>query len=715
MNSLYRIFVLIVLAGACPIAHAEPAEQAKTLPQVEVTGKQGKSSLTVASKADAARDLKRVAGGTSLVDAEDYKTGRSSTLQDTLGYVPGVFAQSRFGAEEARLSIRGSGIQRTFHQRGIKLLQDGVPINLSDGGGDFQMIEPLALDYTEVYRGANALQYGGTTLGGAINFVSPTGYDAPLVQGRFEVGSYNYMRGQVSSGAVVGPADYYVSLTEFYQDGFRNHSDQDAKRLFSNYGLKITDQLETRFYVSAVDSRSKLPGSLTSAQMRQNPAQNAAANVTGNQKRDFDLVRLANKTTLQLDDEQRFEFGSFYIRKNLYHPIFQVLDVLSHDFGFSTRYVNDKDLLGHKNRFIIGFSPVFGVAADTRSANVGGARGAQTARSRQNSYNLDLFAEEQFYLFPQFALVSGLQASYASRKVNDRFTTDGDNSAYAKYQAVSPKVGLIYDLTEDSQLYTNFSRSFEPPSFGELTNLTGGRLNDLNAQEASTVELGTRGAQGPISWDLAWYYSWVENELLGLNDGAGNALGTINAGQTIHQGIEAGFEVELLRGILPEAAQTSKVPVLGLLSLDEKAAADEKALDRLKLRNAYTWSRFRFDGDQAYSENPLPGLPEHFLRSELVYEHPSGIYVGPNLEWVMKKYAVDMANTLFTDPYATLGVKGGYRVNEGLSFFVEGRNLTNEIYAATTGVIADARGRDSAQFMPGDGRSVYAGVEFRWG
>jgi len=713
MKNFYRLFLVLLLAGFCPAAQAASA-QSTTLPQVEVTGKQGKASLTVASKADASRDLKRVAGGTSLVDAEDYKTGRSSTLQDTLGYVPGVFAQSRFGAEEARVSIRGSGIQRTFHLRGIKLLQDGVPINQADGGGDFQMIEPLALDYTEVYRGANALQYGGNTLGGAINFVSPTGYDAALVQGRFEAGSYNYLRGQVSSGAVVGPADYYVSLSEFYQDGFRNHSDQDAKRLFSNYGLKITDQLETRFYVTAVDSRSKLPGNLTSAQMNQNPAQNAAANVTGNQKRDFDLVRLANKTTLQLDDEQRFEFGSFYIRKNLYHPIFQVLDVLYHDFGFSTRYVNDKDFLDHKNRFIVGFSPVFGTAADTRSVNSGGARGAQTARSRQNSYNLDFFAEEQFYLFPQFALVSGLQASYASRKVNDRFTSDGDHSAHAKYQAVTPKAGLIYDLTEQSQVYGNFSRSFEPPSFGELTNLTGGRLNDLNAQEASTVELGTRGSEGPVSWDLAWYYSWVENELLGLNDGAGNALGTINAGQTIHQGIEAGFEVDLLKGILPEAAQTSRPPLLGLLSLEREENA-EKQQDRLKLRNAYNWSRFRFDGDQAYSENPLPGIPEHFLRAELVYEHPSGLYAGPNIEWGMKKYAVDMANTLFTDPYAILGVKGGFRVNEGLSFFVEGRNLTNQIYAATTGVIADARGRDSAQFLPGDGRSIYAGMEFRWG
>jgi iron complex outermembrane receptor protein len=78
----------------------------------------------------AAREIEQIPGGADLVDAETYKRGRASTLQDALGYSPGIFVQPRFGAEEARLSIRGSGLQRTFHGRGLKLLQDGVPLNL---------------------------------------------------------------------------------------------------------------------------------------------------------------------------------------------------------------------------------------------------------------------------------------------------------------------------------------------------------------------------------------------------------------------------------------------------------------------------------------------------------------------------------------------------------------------------------------------------------
>lgn len=101
-----------------------------------------------------------------------------------LDFAPGVLIQSRFGAEEARLSIRGSGIQRTFHGRGLWLMQDGMPLNLADGGFDMQAVEPLSANHIEVYRGANALQvYGAATLGGAINFISNTGYTGLAIPG----------------------------------------------------------------------------------------------------------------------------------------------------------------------------------------------------------------------------------------------------------------------------------------------------------------------------------------------------------------------------------------------------------------------------------------------------------------------------------------------------------------------------------------------------
>src|SRR3546814_18267483 len=63
--------------------------------------------------------------------------------------------------------------------RGLRLVQDGIPINMADDNGDFQELDPQVFQHLEVYRGGNALRLGGSTLGGAINSVTPTGLSAP--------------------------------------------------------------------------------------------------------------------------------------------------------------------------------------------------------------------------------------------------------------------------------------------------------------------------------------------------------------------------------------------------------------------------------------------------------------------------------------------------------------------------------------------------------
>lgn len=199
--------ILLSLCTAIPVRAEESQPQPQTpVTEIVVTGKKEPqktepkpAALTSPAVEEARQQVARTPGGASVLDTEETRKGRVSNMADVFKYTPGVIAISRFGAEEARLSIRGSGIQRTFHGRGLKLLQDGIPLNLADGGFDMQAVEPLAAKYVEVHRGANALQYGATTLGGSVNFVTPTGYDASKVQARQEYGSYGHLRSQLSS------------------------------------------------------------------------------------------------------------------------------------------------------------------------------------------------------------------------------------------------------------------------------------------------------------------------------------------------------------------------------------------------------------------------------------------------------------------------------------------------------------------------------------
>ena len=562
--------------------------------------------------------------------------------------------------------------------RGIWLLQDGVPLTLADGGGDFQAIEPLALAYTEVLRGANARQHGAATLGGSINFVSPTGRDGGSFRPRVEFGSFGYRRALLRGGDASERMDWAGSLAGYAQDGYRDWSEQRNLRAFGNVGLRLRDDLETRFYVAAVDTDSQLPGSLTRAQLAANPRQASAGSLAGRQKRDFELYRVANRTAWTFTDRVvEANFGYSY--KDLWHPIFQVLQQRSNDFTAGLRYVDEHRLGDRPNRLVLGAVSFWNSVEDDRFVNVRGTRGARTAESTQRATNVTLYAENHWTVAPTLTLVGGAQWTQSERRFLDRFLANGDQGFDASYSHVSPTLGALWQATPAIAFYGNVSDSFEPPSFGELAGGPGVSL--LQAQRARTVEIGSRGGVGPARWDVTLYSARVRNELLSLETPTGQPLGTTNAARTTRRGAEVGLSASLT----------------STLGLDA----------------AWLWNDFRFDGDRTFGDNPLPGIPKQFARAELRWSAPYRHYVALTGEWSPERYAVDMANTLFADGYAIWGLKIGSEPSRGLSWFVEGRNLADRTYAATTGVIANARGLDSAQFLPGEGRAVYVGLEWR--
>ncbi len=667
------------------------AETPVVLDQIEVTAKQ--QSLTV-PLIDAARaDLARTPGGTETVDADRYLTGRASTLADTFFLSPGVLAQSRFGSDEARLSIRGSGLQRTFHGRGIRVLQDGVPINLADGGFDMQALEPTATDYINVWRGGNALAYGGSSLGGAIDYIARNGRSSPGGLARLEIGSWDYVRATLAGGIAKKNTDAYASFTQQSQDGFRDHADQNNQRLFTNAGWRFSETVETRLYLTAIKTDSELPGNLSKAQLEDDPRQANPGNLALDQKRDFELMRVASKTTFAASADSTWTLLAAWTYKDLEHPIFQVIDQLSNDALAGVTFDNTSDVFEREHRLRTGVLASRGETSAANFINVAGGRGARVSADEQTATNLEAYAESQLALGAGFTGVLGANASHNRRDTERTFGLVTPANSYDRsYERFSPKGGVRWDnAARDVQVFANVSGSYEPPSFSE----SGTAVIANDAQTATTVELGTRGVRRWFRWDATAYQSAVKNELLSVQlpaPAAPGMTGTINADRTIHRGVEVGFSADLLGG------DWSAEPA-----------------HRLVWQSAWTYGRFTFDDDATYGNNTLAGLPPHLIRGELLWQNAAGYYAGPTFEWVPVKTYVDHRNTFSADPYALLGFKFGRRTAEGLSWFVEARNLTAERYAATTGVVETFDPiLAPAQFLPGDGRSVYAGVEYRF-
>ena len=613
-------------------------------------------------------------GGADLVKAEEFKDRQAVSLRDALLFSPGVYAQPRFG-QEIRLSIRGSGISRGFHMRGLTLLQDGIPINLADDNGDFQELDPTILEHLEVYRGANAFRFGGTTLGGAINGVTPTGKSSPGMGVRVDGGSFETVRGLVSYGTSGAGWDGWIAVTGDRSDGDREHAHRNSLRVHGNFGLALSGRVQTRFYVSAQHMDQELPGALSYATVFHRPK---TGNFAGDQKRDIDSIRFQNRTTAELGDVA-VEGGAFLNAKKLFHPIYQVIDQDSLDRGVFAR-------IGWKSgplELLAGATARFGSADSERHLNLNGKRDALTFKADLDASTTDIYAEGR-YQIGKARMIAGGVFTHGKRRQAQTFPTAV--TASASFDQFSPRLGLLWEPREDLLFYANVSRSHELPGFIELAQVAS--FVPLDAQHAWTAEAGGRGRIGRASFDVSIYRALVRNELLQFSIGPDIPASTFTAGKTLHQGIEAGLELPLASWAM--------------------------------LRQTYQFNDFRFRDDAQYGDNRLPVIPKHLHRGELRLG-PKAWHVSPIVEWVPQGAYADYANEFRTGRYAMLSVSAAVAVNKKVELFIDARNLTGkkavgDISAVTKYVFdnpATANDESSVIFYPVERRAVYAGLRAR--
>lgn len=683
---------LAALVAAAPPVHAQDATQ---LPTITVEGAGGqRGSLTSPDIATQREQVNRTPGSVSHIDAETQRNTYAQNLRDVLQDTPGVLVQNRY-SQEIRLSIRGSGLARSFHARGIEVLQDGIPTMMADGSGDFYQIDPRALRAIEVFRGGNALPFGSSTLGGAINFVTPTARTAVApTTFSLEAGSFGTIRGHGSVSRVYGDWDVHTSGTLTHADGWRAHETQNLAHFNANAGRRISDRVETRFYFGAYYTDQKLPGALTYGQSMTNPRQANAAAVAGDQARNTYVQRFANVTSIRLDSGQ-LDITSWAIHKHLNHPIFQVLDQDGWTYGISPRFTGSFSIGGFRNDIVAGARIFAGTNAVQQFVNLGGAqRGAMTVNGRQNAENYEAWFENRFFVLPQVALTAGAKV-FASRRAYrgglNLNTVPVNVDTSVTYSGVNPRIGILWEPVRDVQVFANITRSADVPDFSDLmqTTATTTTFVPLRAQTGTTFEAGTRGRWGRFTWEVAAWRAELRDQMLQFNVGPGIPASTFNAPRTRLQGLELAASVDLLRGLVTDG-------------------------DRLTFRQMWTWSDFRFDSDPVYGNNALPLMPRHILRSSLTYAHPAGFSITPTVDIVPEGAFVDYQNTFRVPGYAIFGVQASARLPNGGEAFLDLRNLADKRYIADFGPVVLYNPATTATFYPGTGRSLYGGVRMRF-
>jgi len=650
-----------------------------------------------------------VPGGAEVVGETVIRESLGANLRNVLDFVPGVLVRPRFGlADEMQFSIRGSGLQNNFHNRDVNFLFNGFLYGQADGFSDFESIELMDVKRIEVFKGANALRFGANSIGGAVNFVTKTGYDAGPFEIWSEGGSYGFYKQHLATGQVHGPFDFYGGASITGLSGYRQHSQQHRYRFNTSSGWDFGGGMTARFDLGFVRSEENLPGALTRPQFEAAPQQRNPSTAFANEQRDYNYPNGAFTFRLPLTAEQQIVSLTQLNYQDLFHPLaFAIIDQTTYNWSQEIRYINTAALAGHRNLLTAGFQYFATNQNSAQQQNRGNANAGPLIKNEvANSANYGWYAEDVFGITSAVSLVGGLRLQYSTRQIRDRLFSDpfpdvdGNDSGSVDFFGASPKVGTIWQVTPSIQVYGNASRAYQPPLLLELTapGQIPGTLDDLNATYAWQFEIGTRGSWGQrATWDISVYDYEVWDAIQNVNvqpfPGAPFTIPRFqNIPRSRNLGVEVGLDVQLL---------TDVARALGL----------GRAADQIRTRLAYTYSNFRFVNNPTFNNNFLPGAPEHFIRAEVRYESSLGFYVAPQFENVPKRYFVNSTNLNATSPYALVGIQMGYTYKPwNMSPYFQGANLANKSYISAV-VTDDALGQS---FYPGDGRGFYGGLQWRW-
>lgn len=691
------LLLTAVPAWAVPRATAHPTE----LDAVQVRGADRDTAA-------ARRALAHVPGGTNLIELDQATTARLAGTQDVLALQPGVYAQSP-GNEGVKVSMRGSGINRApgAHGSGVNVMLDGLPLT-EPGGTPYELLEPWWAQRVEILRGANGFERGGISLGGVIDYITRDGRHAPPLELRLEAGSHGYRKYGAALAGANATLDGYLAWTGMHYDGWQRHAAGDGRGVVANLGWQVSDEVETRFFLRWRETFHLTPGRLTRAQIRHDPhAANPSFLALDSRRPQPGSTWLANKTRWQIDADSSLVAGLVYhdypmdLQESSYR---QQIDYTS--LNASLEYQRRHRLAGRDGQTRIGLQYLYDLPGNRIREYQRFDRGDFPAGTLSREYVhrgtlAQLRLSHRLALKPGLQLDAGLAIVRSVRQAYVRWPVTAEHVRQAQTGWV-PRLGLSGQIGPRLQWFGNLSRSLEPPhpwsmmwggqrTFGPDYGPAAGRLRTaarLRDQTATTLEFGGRGDTAIGHWQLSVYQSNVHHELLSVQVGQGAEayVAEANASPTRHRGVEVGLDSTLRQG----------------------------PAGRLSLRQAYTFSDFRYRHDARFGDNRLPGLPRHHYQGELRFDAASGLYAAVNAEYA-SRMPVDYANSFFADARWVFGAELGYAPTaRRWHGWLQLRNLGNRHYAATVTPGYNDAGEDLARSTPGEGFGVYAGLGWRF-
>lgn len=207
---------VLVRAAAALVALATPlaAQQRDTveLPELVVTADRTPTPI------------EKSIATTTVLRGQDLRERGIYFVEDALKQVPGAMPVP---------SGSYGGISSLFLRGGesdyVKVLVDGVAVNLPGGGFNFGTLSTDNIDRIEIVRGPVSVLYGSDAVTGVIQIFTRRGAPGLSVQASTQAGTYGTWTGQAGATGARGPVSFSAGLSRYTTDGtYQFNSAYDA-------------------------------------------------------------------------------------------------------------------------------------------------------------------------------------------------------------------------------------------------------------------------------------------------------------------------------------------------------------------------------------------------------------------------------------------------------------------------------------------------------
>ena len=501
-------------------------------------------------------------GTVIVIDRKQIEQIQPLSNEDILRRMPGINVTSE---EE-------SSIVSNFGMRGLSaseskslVLEDGVPVAPGLFIGNDRYFNPRIqrVEQIEILKGSASLRYGPSTIGGVVNYQTKTPDDGVTLTGR--AGSFNMQEVSVEAGGKSASGDAFAGIvaTHASSDGFMD-KDYEMTDVMAKAGVIFSNDQKLGIKVSHYENdanisyRGLLLGDYL-AGATYNPAPDdyyLTDRTAFDINHEWTLSSQATLKTLLYWSEMSRDYWRYNVDTAASNEAgrWVYTDALTGNnrsferIGIETRLNVDHSLAGLVANSEFGLRFMQEEANDTRIRAVRSSdrTGVNDRHRIDSADSVAAYAQSRIELNEQFAVTPGLRVeSYEQTRLD---LTNNNATAKTSNTELLPGVGVTYNLNNSAQLYGGVYRAFSPASNGVA--LDGLADQQLDGERSTNYEIGVRGKQGAINYEVAAFMMDFSNQVVTGNSDPN--LSQSNAGETEHRGMEfmlgyqlgAGFSID---------------------------------------------------------------------------------------------------------------------------------------------------------------------------